>query len=56
MIKKTGKLKCAACEIEVVIGYQGLAFCPNNSCKNSEASYLTLINHGFIVNHKMITN
>lgn len=54
MTKRNGKLKCASCEVDVVIGYQGLAFCPYNTCKNSEVSYLALMNNGFIVNHKVV--
>ena len=40
MNKRSGKLQCGICNVDVVIGYKGLAFCPNSNCQNSERDYL----------------
>jgi len=40
MNKRNGRLQCGICNVDVIIGYGGLAFCPNSNCQNSEKDYL----------------
>lgn len=36
---KSGKIICASCKRETIVGSMGILFCPDDSCKNSEAKY-----------------
>lgn len=37
--KRSGKIQCRIHQVDVVIGENGLMFCPIEECINSEANY-----------------